>query len=234
MNVSLFSCSSLSQVLLELNISLPKLDASLYYFTGFLTLSQPLLVGIHLPIKVQTRFCTWCFPLKATGTYSRVLNWNLWNHWNLFPGASSKSQVLVLEMELHMELPLQLLQSLSLPTFSSLREGIMSLNTCSDGANQHSPWDWSRWHHVGERKHDRGHCYSALHKDRKGLRVHNRTRNFFFFLPLPLMFIDLSSSQGASLNVLLSCFCFVAWVQKRILQIDLSSLPLLGNKLLLR
>lgn len=45
---------------------------------------------------------------------------------------------------------------------------------------------------------------------------------------LSLMLIDLSSSLEASLNVLLSCVCFVAGVQKRILQIDLSSQPLLG------
>lgn len=58
------------------------------------------------------------------------------------------------------------------------RKNFLQHTTHWDGANGHSPWDWGRWHRVGERKHDRGHCYSALHKDRKGLRVHNRTRNF--------------------------------------------------------
>lgn len=96
------------------------------------------------------------------------------------------------------------------------------------GANRHSPWDWSRWHHVGERKHDGGHCYSALHKDRKGLGVHNRTRNF----SPPHHHWSLLICPVHREHPLMFCFHVSALLhgyKKRILQIDLSSLPLLGT-----
>lgn len=120
------------------------------------------------------------------------------NNWHLFKGSELKSlkllksftrckhQIPVSTPSSNAEMELCALSSHCsfcrelFPTTSSQRAGIISLNTCSDCANQHSPWDWSRWQHVGERKHDRGHCCSALHKDRSSLRVHNTTRNFFF------------------------------------------------------
>lgn len=175
-------------MLLELIIYVPKLDLSLYFFPGFLTLFQLLIVGIHFPRKGKLLYIK---PDFASGAPYES-NWHLFKCSELKslkllkPFTRFKHQTPVSAPSADAEMELCVLSShcsscrVLFPTISSQRDGIISLNTRSDCANQYSPWDWSRWHHVGERKHDRGHCYSALHKDRSGLRVHNRTRNFFF------------------------------------------------------
>lgn len=165
---------------------------SLFFSPGFPILFQLLIVGIHFPRKGKLLYIK---PDFASGTPCG-------SNWHLFKGSELKSlkllksftrcknQTPVSTPSSNVEMKLCVLSSHCsfcrelFPAISSQRAGIISLNTCSDCANQHSPWDWSRWHHVGERKHDRGHCYSALHKDKSSLRVHNRTRNPFFFPPL--------------------------------------------------
>lgn len=112
-----------------------------------------------------------------------------------------------------------------------LREAVISLNTAPQPQIL-LPWMLSSVH-LEKAEDDSMQVRGTWQRppllitswDGKALGVLKRMRNFF---SLPLMFIDLSSSLRASLNVLLSCFCFVAWVQKRILQIDRSSQPLLG------
>lgn len=173
-------------MLLEVIIYVYKLHPSLYSFPGFPTLFQLLIVRIHFPRKGKLLYIK---PDCASGTPYES-NWHLLKCSELKSLKLLKSftrckhQIPVSTPSSNTEMELCVLSSHCsfcrvFHTISSQRDGIISLNTHSDCENQHSPWDWSRWHHVGERKHDRGHCYSAVHRDRSGLRVHNRTRNFF-------------------------------------------------------
>lgn len=97
-NIFLFSCSPLSQMLLEVIIYVPKLDPSLFFPLDFLYYSNYWLWEFIFQEKVNS--CTsnqilhLALPVEATGTYSRVLNWNLWNYWNLSPGTRTKPQFL--------------------------------------------------------------------------------------------------------------------------------------------
>lgn len=172
-------------MLLEVIIYVPKLDPSLSIFSlDFLHYYNHWLWEFIFQEKVKLLHIK---PDFASGTPCE-------SHWHLFKGSELKSLKLLESFKsqflprapmqigtLCIERPLQLLQS---AVSSSQRGGIISLSTSSGCAKQHSPWDWSRWHHVGERKQDRGHCCSALHEGRSGLRVHNTTRNFFFSPPL--------------------------------------------------
>lgn len=135
-------------------------------------------------------------PMKATGTYSSVLNWNLWNyeifHQVQAPNPSFYPELQCKNGALFIERPLQPLPSVvSYHLFPKRSNNFLkhSLWLCKPAftlrLKQTTP---CRWKETWQRP-------LLLSTSQRQKRPQGTQQNKkLFFLPLPLTFIDLSSS----------------------------------------